>query len=56
MNIISNDKIELRYDKYERIYILTVYDKYGHYVDDVNLTREEMKDLCNALELVKNDL
>ncbi len=56
MNIISNDKLELSYDKYERVYILTVYDKYGHYIDDVNLTREEMKDLCDALELVKNDL
>ena len=56
MNIISNDKIELRYDKYEMVYILTVYDKYGHYIDDVSLSKEEMKDLCDALELVKNNL
>lgn len=49
MNIISNDKIELKYDDYEKTYTLTVYDKYGHYVDDVVLTKDEVKDLYIAL-------
>jgi hypothetical protein len=54
MNIISNDKIELKYDKYERNYTLTVYDKYGHYIDDIILTREDVKELYEGLEENKN--
>ena len=56
MNIISNDKIELKYDKYERSYTLTVYDKHGHYIDHVVLTKEEVKELYEALESIKNTL
>lgn len=54
MNIVSNDKMELKYDKYERTYTLTVYDKYGHYIDDVVLNREEVKELYEGLDSVKN--
>jgi hypothetical protein len=54
MDIISNDKIELKYDKYERNYTLTVYDKYGHYIDDIILTREDVKELYEGLEENKN--
>jgi hypothetical protein len=54
MDIISNDKIELKYDKYERNYTLTVYDKYGHYIDDIMLTREDVKELYEGLEENKN--
>jgi hypothetical protein len=54
MDIISNDKIELKYDKYERNYTLTVYDKYGHYIDDINLTKEDVKELYEGLEENKN--
>lgn len=54
MNIIINDKIELKYDKYERSYTLTVYDKHGHYIDDVVLTSEEVKELYEGLDSVKN--
>ena len=53
-NIVSNDKIELKYDKYEMRYILTVYDNYGHYIDDVILTKDEVKELYEGLEGVKN--
>ena len=55
-SIVSNDKIELKYDKYEMHYILTVYDTYGHYVDDVILTKEEVKDLYDGLDSIKNTL
>ena len=54
MDIISNDKIELKYDKYERNYTLTVYDKYGHYIDDIMLTREDVKELYESFEENKN--
>jgi hypothetical protein len=35
-------------------YILTVYDNYGHYIDDVILTKDEVKELYEGLEGVKN--
>ena len=53
MVIVSNDKIELKYDKYEMNYILTMYDKYGHYIDDITLTKDDVKELYNGLEEFK---
>lgn len=54
MNIVSNDKIELKYDKYERIYIMTVYDNNGHYIDDITLTKDEVRELYEGLERNRN--
>lgn len=56
MDIISNDKIELKYDKYERVYTLSVYDKYGHFIDDVKLTKEDVRNMYESLDAVKNTL
>ncbi len=50
MNIINNDKIELTCDDYKLEYTLAVYDVYGHYIDEVKLSREEIKDLYDALK------
>ena len=55
MNIVSNDKIELKYDKYERIYIMTVYDSYGHYIDDITLSKDEVRELYEGLERNKSN-
>lgn len=55
MNIYMGDKLEIEYDSYERIYRFALYDKYGHYVDTINFDREEMKDLYESLEKLKND-
>ena len=54
MNIVNNDKIELKYDKYEMNYILTIYDKYGHYIDDITLTKDDVKELYAGLEKNKD--
>ena len=53
MNIVSNDKFELKYDEYEMAFIMTIYDKYGHYVEDVELTTEEVDDLYESLKKFK---
>ena len=55
MNIVSNDKIELKYDKYERVYIMTVYDSYGHYIDDITLSKDEVRELYEGLERNKSN-
>lgn len=54
MNIVNNDKIELKYDKYEMNYILTIYDKYGHYIDDITLTKDDVNELYAGLEKNKD--
>lgn len=54
MNILSNDKMELKYDEYEMEFVLTVYDKYGHYIDDIILTRDDVNELFTGLEKNKD--
>ena len=41
MSIYRSDKIELEYDSSERVYLLTINDTYGHYIDTVKLDKEE---------------
>ena len=50
MVIFSNDKIELEHDSYDKTYILTVNDKYGHYLDAIRLDEEDISDLVKAIE------
>ena len=50
MSIYRSDKIELEYDSSERVYLLTINDTYGHYIDTVKLDKEEFKDLCSEKE------
>lgn len=54
MIIFSNEKLELEYDSYDKTYILSVNDKYGHYLDSVRLDKAEIGDLYKALEGHKN--
>ena len=53
---IALDYSEDRMDDGIMPYRLTLYDKYGHYVDDIILTKDEVKDLYDGLENVKNIL
>lgn len=55
MNIVSNDKVEIKYDKYEREYIMTVYDNNGHYIDEVTLTKDDIKEIYEGLESFRNN-
>jgi hypothetical protein len=49
MDILTNNKIELTCDDYKLDYVMTVYDAHGHYIDEIKLTKEEIKDLYMAL-------
>jgi len=55
MNVFTSDKLEIEYDSYERKYEMTIYDKYGHYIDVITLDREEIKDLYESLDKIKNE-
>lgn len=55
MNIFTSEKLEIAYDSYEREYSLSLYDKYGHYIDTVKFEKEEIRDLYNSLDKLKNN-
>ena len=50
MEILNNDKIELICDDYKTNFKLSIYDTYGHYIDETVLSRDEVIELYNALE------
>ena len=53
---ISLDYSEDRTIKEMPAYRLTLYDKYGHFVDDVQLTKEDVRNMYESLDAVKNTL
>ena len=53
MNIISTDKIELNYNSYDNIFTMSIYDKYGHYVDEIGFIPDELSDIYDRLKQAK---
>ncbi len=54
MNIFISDKIEIEYDSREREFTVTMYDKYGHYIDSTKIDMDDMKALYESLNKIKN--
>ena len=54
MNIFRSDKIEIEYDSHEREFTVTMYDKYGHYIDSTKVDRDDMKALYESLNEIKD--
>ena len=54
MNIFRSDKIEIEYDSREREFTVTMYDKYGHYIDSTKVDRDDMKALYESLNEIKD--
>lgn len=54
MNIFRSDKIEIEYDSHEREFTVTIYDKYGHYIDLTKIDMDDMKALYESLDKIKN--
>ena len=58
---VDTERISLDYSK-DRIhnempaYRLTLYDKYGHFDADVYITDEQMKDLLEGLDKLKENI
>ena len=50
MEILNNNKIELTCDDYKTEFILSINDVYGHYIDEIKLSKEEIKELFESLE------
>ena len=47
--LIEMEKLSISYDPYFKKYKLTIYDKFGHYIDETELSREDLKDLHTEL-------
>lgn len=54
MNIFRSDKIEIEYDSHEREFTVTMYDKYGHYIDSTKVDRDDIKALYESLNGIKD--
>ena len=54
MNVFISDKIEIEYDSREREFTVTMYDKYGHYIDSTKVDRDDMKALYESLNGIKD--
>lgn len=54
MNVYTSDKIEIEYDSREREFTVTMYDKYGHYIESTKVDRDDMKALYESLNEIKD--
>ena len=54
-NFIETEKLGISYNEYEKEYTISIYDTYGHFIDDVKLSREEMKYLYDGLDKIKEN-
>ena len=54
MNVYTSDKIEIEYDSREREFIVTMYDKYGHYIESTKVDKDDMKALYESLNEIKD--
>lgn len=55
-NIIETDKLSIAYDKYCNEFVVTMYDKYGHYIDETVLSKEDIGVIINGLDEVREKI
>jgi hypothetical protein len=55
-NIIETDKLSIAYDKYCSNFIVTMYDKYGHYIDETNLSKEDIETIIKGLDEIREKI
>ena len=54
--IIETDKLSIEYDKYCSNFLVTMYDKYGHYIDETELSKEDIGIIYKGLEEIKDKI
>lgn len=54
--LFNSDKICVKTDTYGREFFIDVYDKYGHYIDEVKLDKDEMREIVKGFERIKEIL
>ncbi len=48
--IYNNENIEIEYLEREKEFSVNVFDKYGHYIDNIKIPYEDMQMLYESLE------
>ena len=54
--IIETDKLSIAYDKYCSSFTATMYDTYGHYIDEVVLSKEDIAILIKGLDEIREKI
>ena len=54
--IIETDKLSIAYDKYCSSFLVTMYDNHGHYIDETELSREDMAAIIKGLDEVRHKI
>ena len=50
--ILNSDRICIKVDDYVNEFIVEIYDKFGHYVDETTLSKEDMQVFVKEMEKV----
>ena len=54
--IIETDKISIAFDEYCSEFKVTMYDTYGHFIDETLLSREDIATLYKGLDEIKDKI
>jgi hypothetical protein len=55
-NIIETDKLSIAYDKYCSKFLVTMYDNYGHFIDETELSKEDIGIIIKGLDEVRGKI
>ena len=54
--IIETDKLSIAYDKYCSEFLVTMYDNHGHYIDETELSKEDIAIIIKGLDEVREKI
>ena len=54
-NIVSNEKVEIKYNRDTMDYTLAMYDTYGHYIEEIVLSKDDIREIYEGLDAVKDN-
>lgn len=54
--IIETDKLSIAYDKYCSEFLVTMYDNHGHYIDETELSKDDIAIIIKGLDEVREKI
>ena len=54
--IIETDKLSISYDKYCSEFLVSMYDNHGHYIDETELSKEDVAIIIKGLDEVREKI
>ena len=53
---IETNKLSIAYDEYLSDFVVTMYDNFGHYIDEATLSREDMAVIIKGLDEIRDKI